>query len=452
MFSKVNLNHNKNKYYNNKTYLIEKMLAEKAFMEKDLRKRALKKYNQITEKLKNTPNNNVIEPLKRYQNISQFPRNNQPAVKNLPHPSQNLLQQRALQQRASQIRAWNNSLTFKNRVNNNNLNRNVKRVILEYGRYSHKNMIIPFNVNRIRSKGITIINNVYQQKYNFGKSKSSGLGDFIRGSYFILEFCEEYKFQPKIVFNNEYISKFLTNKTHNLDLINNLLSEIEIFKNNNFSDYNIINGVITDPKLDKMNIMSQFVDYVVERPAYYGNVFIFCNSFPRNKLSKKHIIYMRKIMEPIDEIKELVNDVLDELNLTFKGYIAVHIRAGDTYLKDENNNDFNINYIINLVKNILYDINYIKTNNNYLLIADNNAIKEVIQKYFPEFKVLVKPITHFGENVVLEEEKVKNTLVDFYLLAYAKAILAYSSYQHGSGFSYWCAKTFDVPYRCKYVV
>ena len=222
MFSKVNLNHNKNKYYNNKSYLIEKMLAEKAFMEKDLRKRALKKYNQITEKLKNTPNNNVIEPLKRYQNIPQFPRNNQPAVKNLPHPSQNLLQQRALQQRASQIRAWNNSLTFKNRVNNNNLNRNVKRVILEYGRYSHKNMIIPFNVNRIRSKGITIINNVYQQKYNFGKSKSSGLGDFIRGSYFILEFCEEYKFQPKIVFNNEYISKFLTNKTQNLDLINNL--------------------------------------------------------------------------------------------------------------------------------------------------------------------------------------------------------------------------------------
>ena len=64
----------------------------------------------------------------------------------------------------------------------------------------------------------------------------------------------------------------------------------------------------------------------------------------------------------------------------------------------------------------------------------------------------MKPITHFGEGVVLEEEKVKNTLLDFYLLSLASAILSYSHYEHGSGFSYWCAKTFDIPYTCKYIV
>jgi len=52
-------------------------------------------------------------------------------------------------------------------------------------------------------------------KYNFGRANCTGLGDFIRGSYFILEFCDEYNFEPKIVFNN-YIAKFLRTKTYKL--------------------------------------------------------------------------------------------------------------------------------------------------------------------------------------------------------------------------------------------
>ena len=86
--------------------------------------------------------------------------------------------------------------------------------------------------------------------------------------------------------------------------------------------------------------------------------------------------------------------------------------------------------------------------NKYLIIADNNEIKILLLKYFPEFKTILKEITHFGEGIVLEEEKVKNTLIDFYLLSFAASIQSYSCYDHGSGFSYWCAKTFDIPYSC----
>ena len=55
------------------------------------------------------------------------------------------------------------------------------------------------------------------------------------------------------------------------------------------------------------------------------------------------------------------------------------------------------------------------------------------------------------EFIVLEEEKVKNTIIDFYLLSLSNSINSYSSYEHGSGFSYWCAKTYDIPYSCKYI-
>jgi hypothetical protein len=142
-----------------------------------------------------------------------------------------------------------------------------------------------------------------------------------------------------------------------------------------------------------------------------------------------------------------INQTLDDLNITSKQYIVIHIRAGDSYLK-EDNDTFTNGYIHNLVNNIK---NVVSLEDNYLLIADSNDVKKIIHKFFPNFKTLVKPITHFGEGVVLEEEKVKNTLIDFYLLSQSKSIFSYSAYEHGSGFSYWCAKTFNIPYVCKYV-
>jgi hypothetical protein len=87
----------------------------------------------------------------------------------------------------------------------------------------------------------------------------------------------------------------------------------------------------------------------------------------------------------------------------------------------------------------------------YLIVADNNSIKIAVKNIFPGFKILVKEITHFGEGVVLEEEKVKNSLIDFYLLSFSNSIFSYSYYEHGSGFSSWCAKTYDIPYMCRHV-
>jgi len=281
----------------------------------------------------------------------------------------------------------------------------------------------------------------------------------LRGCYFILEFCETYNFQPKIIFNN-CISKFFLIKTHNLERINNVLQAISGCRNNNFKEFVIENDIIKDPLKDIKNIMADFVNYVVKSPQYNGNSFMFCNSFPINEIPKKNKEYMRKILEPTNEMKLIINQTLDGLNISKNNYSVIHIRAGDSYLKEEKN-IFTNGYIRTLINNIKNDINEAKPwtqtarlehlDNNYLLISDSNDVKKIIQKYFPSFKTLFKPITHFGEGVVLEEEKVKNTLVDFYLLSHSKSIFSYSAYKHGSGFSYWCAKTFNIPYVCKFV-
>jgi hypothetical protein len=129
------------------------------------------------------------------------------------------------------------------------------------------------------------------------------------------------------------------------------------------------------------------------------------------------------------------------------------------------------------VQNVLKHISVVVDKNNekqWLLIADNNAIKKLIIERFPQIQTIIQDITHFAqdplhfaqdplhfaqdpllseEGVVLDKanEKVKNSMLDFYLLSLSCEIAAFSVYKHGSGFSSWCAKTYDIPYSCKLV-
>ena len=62
--------------------------------------------------------------------------------------------------------------------------------------------------------------------------------------------------------------------------------------------------------------------------------------------------------------------------------------------------------------------------------------------------MIVNEITHFGEGVELQENSVKNTLIDFYLMSFSKKFISFSTYPHGSGFSKWCSITYEIPYIC----
>lgn len=339
------------------------------------------------------------------------------------------------------------SLNKKNKNKNNPSPTNVNLQLTQPPLISNTGLeILPYDINNIRKRGIRVIHNVYQSKYKYGMT-STGLGDFIRGSYFLIDFCIKYKFIPKIIFNN-CISKFLKVKTSGLERIQDILAQILSFPNGNFMYFNIANdGTIFEPIKDNKRIMSDFVDYLTLVPVYNHTVFAYCISLPMNNISDIAKKYMRTILEPVLEVKLEVNNILEELELVRKEFSVIHIRSGDKYLK-QSTCKFNPDYI----NKLLFAINErIDVNKKYLLISDNNQIKNIILTRFPDMKAVVKEITHFGEGQVLEEEKVKNTLIDFYLLSLTREIFSFSSYKHGSGFSYWCAKTYDIPYICKYI-
>jgi len=346
-----------------------------------------------------------------------------------------------------------NNKNFEIKIYDNNINTQIidkiqvsENISNDYG----DDIPIPYDVNRLVKKGIRVINNIYQSKYNKLQTNGTGLGDFIRGSYFLLQFCDKYNFEPRIVFNN-CINKFLRVKISNLDKIQNILININSFKNNNFKSYNIVDEFILQPKLNIKNIMSDFIDYIMDSYVYNNNVFIYCISYPIDDISEKNKEYMRMILEPNEEIKNIVKQTLQQVDLTFKQYSVFHIRSGDEYLNEDNKKFYN-NYLYKLkneIQNFIFNCK--NKSNKYLIISDNNEIKILLNNYFPYIKIILKEITHFGEGNILDEEKVKNTLIDFYLLSFSNSIISLSSYKHGSGFSYWCAKTYDIPYTSKYI-
>jgi hypothetical protein len=279
----------------------------------------------------------------------------------------------------------------------------------------------------ILSESIKHVINVYQPIYKNDK-KASGFGDFIRGNYFLMQFCDTFNLKFTAIINHP-IQKFLKNngihKLHN--------SELPSYENIEFYQQVKIEGFLDE------NNLNNFLN-TSENTNDNRNVFINTYLYPQNDVPQKHKEVMRSILEPIPELILQVNNVLVNLNLERHSFNVIHVRSGDKYLIENSVID---PAFIKKLANVLYFLN---SNETYLLLTDSYKLKYVLMKLFPRLKMFFNEITHFGEGVELNEEKVKNTLVDFYVMANSKKIYSFSVYDHGTGFSRWCAETYNIPY------
>ena len=277
------------------------------------------------------------------------------------------------------------------------------------------------------SENIKQIINVYQPIYKNNKN-ASGFGDFIRGNYFLMQFCDTFNLKFNVLVNHP-IHYFLKNNGR-IPLQNN---EIPNYENIEFYQQVKIEGFLDE------NNFNHFLN-TSENTNDGRNVFINTYLYPSQDVSQKHKQIMRSILEPIPELITQVNNVLTNLKLERHTFNVIHIRSGDKYLIE--NSVIDPTFIKKLV-NVLYFLN---NNESYLLLTDSYKLKYVLMKLFPRLKMFFNEITHFGEGVELSNEKVKNTLVDFYVMASSKKIYSFSVYEHGTGFSRWCAETYNIPY------
>ena len=311
------------------------------------------------------------------------------------------------------------------------------------------------SIDLLHEKGVKVINNVYQEIYK-DKTKPTGFGDFIRGCYYLLQFCYRNKFEHKI-FIYSPIAQFLINHCENYNIHKKsnqgFLFGIPMFVKNNWVScvLDSDNFIIGCKKTTQTQ--EAFIRYLChDVKVFSNNIFTYNIMFPEEEeITKNDINHIKTMLQPTGEMSEYVDLTLGLLRLEKNKYNVIHIRSGDKFLCDDSK-IFATNYIKKIVAEVFLIFN---TENNsiceYLLVADNNEIKVILMEIYPNIKSVLLDITHLGVGSIYEIQKVKNSMLDFYLLADSCAIHSLTSYPHGSGFSYWCAKTYNIPYSCKYI-
>lgn len=327
----------------------------------------------------------------------------------------------------------NNLLTFKI-VNNNKVNNEVNNT-------KNNNQNVRDCVDSIKIQidpSIKKIHNIFKPCFSNNLSPT-GFGDFIRGSYFLLQFCRNNNIDPDFHIIEHPISKYLKYfQTKNSSFVS---SDV-----NKCSEINSILSIDTNNcilhSLDGSKILN-FINFINSMKNYNGNIFINTYLFPKTPIIQHDINFIRNMIEPTEEILNDVNKKLNNLSLEKYNFAVIHVRMGDEYLLN-NKNSLDLKNLQKIIDNI----NELPKN-NYLLITDCSILKKYIIQFYShlQLKFILNNITHTVDNIT--EEGVKNSLTDFYMMMYSNRIYSFSMYEHGSGFSQWCATTYDIPYSCK---
>ena len=299
-----------------------------------------------------------------------------------------------------------------------------------------------FNIKKHISNNVNTICNVFQPVFKNGK-KTTGFGDFIRGSYFLIQFCEEYNFLCEFKISNHKIKYLLKNFENSHDLPAFITDEI--IKNTDTNHKPLIDSSNTINNNTDYNISNDFFVFLESCPIFDNTIYINTIIYPNLNISSHHREKMMFLLEPATVMIEKINNALKNLNLNSYCYEVIHIRFGDEYFLNE------LKLMDNeKIKKIFYYLSNLNKTKNYLLLCDNNVLKKIIISKFQFFKAIFNEIVHTKDSDI-EIDNLKNTMLDFYLMSYSTNITSFSVYKHGSGFSQWCAETYDIPYVCKYL-
>jgi hypothetical protein len=162
---------------------------------------------------------------------------------------------------------------------------------------------------------------------------------------------------------------------------------------------------------------------------------------------------IRSFLRPRAAMQTYIKATLDSFGLEPKGYSVLHIRW-----KDED--AFGVTHkgigkTIPLSEGQLSKMNGLVSANldptkKYILITTHNDIKRF---YLSDgnsrenLKIQLGEICHVGQDPNQTDEQVRDTMLDFFLISLAADVLAFSPYNHGTGFSQECAKLYNVPHK-----
>jgi hypothetical protein len=285
--------------------------------------------------------------------------------------------------------------------------------------------------------------NVYQPYYK-NNMPASGLGDYIRGSIFLYQYCKIADIECEMNMNNHMINTILDNE----------YSEIKQYYLENIEHSLIVNY---HPNINKLNDTNIYVGVINSVNAYLskcmidenGVLYVCMKPYPIFKITDDERQFIKNNLKYNKIFENDLNKHKNNYNLSYKGYNTIHIRSGDKYLIQNNTISSDL---INTLNNIID--NYMKNNKDkiIILIGDSNSIINNIIKKYPRLINFNNIISHMGEGVNNTYDSIKNNMIEFYIMSESASIYSISSYNHGSGFSKWSAEINNIPYTGGYII
>lgn len=293
--------------------------------------------------------------------------------------------------------------------------------------------------NLYTNKNLKKIINVYQKQYvNY---IAQGLGDFLRGSIYLIYICILLNLEFDIDFTNHSLFNFLNmdNKIYNIDY-----SKVEALIN--FNEFTAENEYkfIVEILIHKLNNCKD------------EQFYLFNNSVPLfeienvnfNIIQKAREIIIPKI-EPKQYVLDILNSRLKKEGLEKNKYNVIHIRCGDYFMNIKKNIDSekhkisskHVNDIITILKK------KINPDKKYIIIGDSYKIKNHISSKFLNIISFHSGITHLGEDTTNNENSILDTLIDFNIMRFSNFTVSFTAYGHGSGFSKYACVLYNIPFK-----
>ena len=234
-----------------------------------------------------------------------------------------------------------------------------------------------------------------------------GIGDLIRGTIKLYQLSKKMNFQLIVNIKHHPISNFLKQTyIEHEDLITQNINNILFITPNNVEDY--------------INNSSDNIIYFLTNDL--------CDE---NNISEDCKNFIKDILKPNDELYNNINSIIQSKE---PHYEILHLRTGDVYIKEGLMEISNVNRIYKIIDN-----NY---KNSDFVMCDSSNFKYQLKHNRPKINILELDIGHIGYETDLN--KIKNSLIEFFIITYSNKIKTFSVYGWISGYVYWISKIYNI--------
>jgi hypothetical protein len=239
-----------------------------------------------------------------------------------------------------------------------------------------------------------------------------GLGDFLRGSISIHQAYHEQGIPIAVTFKDHPISEFIVPNDARIP------DDLQIHDLNNKAD-------------TPFTLKNQIGSLTGNTLSSHNHVGVYCNTWPQFPISNVTKEFMVNSFKPNDVLSAAIQDAKPK-----EDYEVIHIRLGDIVAYNTTIN-FTIAYDYDkIIEKIICDVNKIKSQsqNKFIIMCDSDKVKELLSTTCGLTPTAAKSV-HLNIAKDCDGERIKDTLVDFFMLTHAKAIHQFSVHHWGSSFS-----------------